>query len=447
MEEKTEVCKALISLGAPIAVGIMVQTCYHLVNAFWVGRLGAEALGVISLAYPINLIIVSLASGLALGGTILVAQRHGAGDHESVSQLAAQSLSGMCLLAALISTVGWHFSDSIPALLGATLETTQEQAVSYLKVTFAGSIFAFFSMSFQYTLRGIGEARAPLFVIFPSVIVNAILDPILIFGVWHIPAMGVTGAALATVITQCLTALAGVWLMYRPRYGMQFSVAGLVPACATQWKLLRLGLPASVEQSVGALAVSVMTMLATSYGPYALASYGIMFRIMSFTLIPAVGISMATSILLGQKIGAGDLSSGRRVSAQACWLNVVMMLAVAALLIVAAHPVASLFAPNDPELADYCATVIRIVAFSYPLAGLQNALNGSFRGSGATVTAMVFSLLGVWAFQIPIALLLSRFTPLADAGLWWSMAVAGVIQCLLMGAYYKSGRWLPASTQ
>lgn len=433
--------RQLFTLAIPVAIGIMVQTCYHLVNAFWVGRLGADALAVVAIVFPINLVIVSLASGLALGGTILVAQRHGAGDSAAVSRLAAQTLTGMTLLALLVTALGWLVSASLPGLLGAQAGIEQD-AIRYLRITLAGSLVTFLTMGFQYILRGLGEARAPLLVIIPSVALNAILDPVLIFGWGPVPAMGVHGAAAATVMTQAFTATAGIWLLLRPRFRLALRTSDLLPHWSTVGKLLKLGIPASIEQSVSAFSVSIMTVLITGFGTVALASYGIVFRLLSFTIIPSIGISMAVSILLGQQIGRGDISAGKGVVRKATRVNLLMMLMIGALLFIAAKPIASLFVPTDAVLRDYCALVLRFFAVSYPFIGVQSALVGGLRGAGDTLSAMILSLFGVWALQVPLAFVLSQYTTLQDLGLWWGCLISSGINMLITLGYYRTGRWL-----
>ncbi len=433
--------RQLLTLAVPVTIGVMVQTCYHLVNAFWVGRVGADALAVVAIVFPVNLVIVSFASGLGLGGTILVAQRHGAGDHAAVGKLAAQTLSGVSILAVLISALGLLLSAQLPGLLGAP-DTIEADAIRYLRITLSGSLATFLTMGFQNILRGVGEARAPLLVIIPSVALNALLDPLLIFGWGPLPALGVHGAAVATISTQVCTAAAGIWLMLRPRFRLNLRASDLWPDWKTVGKLLKLGIPASIEQSTSALSVSVMTVLITGFGTVVLASYGIVFRLLTFTIIPAMGMSMAVSILLGQRIGAGDTTAGKMVVRQALKVNLLMMALIGALLFAAAGPIAAIFAPTDAALRDYCALVLRFFALSYPFIGLQSALVGGLRGAGDTLAAMMISLFGVWALQVPLAFFLSQYTALQDVGLWWGCLLASGVNMLVTLGYYRTDRWL-----
>lgn len=430
----------LLGIAAPIATGIMAQTGYHVINAFWVGKIGAEAVAVVTVAFPVNMVLIALGSGLSMAGSILIAQNHGAKNHQQVNQLVAQTLSGMAMLAVVLAAAGVMLAPDILRLLGAEHRIFID-SLNYLRITFAGSVFVFLSMSYQAILRGLGEARAPLMVIVPGVVLNAVLDPIMIFGWGPLPALGVQGAACATVLTQFTTSVAGIYLTLRPRFGIRFRVSQMRPDWPMISSLLRIGIPASIEQSMGALTVSVMTYLASGYGTIALASYGIVFRLMTFAVIPSYAVSMATSILVGRSLGMADTQQASRIAVLAATFNFALMFAVSAILILRARPIAGFFVPGEPQLITYCATVLQLFALAFPMAGIQSALAGAFRGAGDATIAMALSLLGNWAIQIPLSIALSRYTVLADIGLWWAMCIAAAINAAIATGYYRSGRW------
>ena len=353
----------ILTLAIPISIAAMVQTSYHLINAFWVGRIDPDSVAIITLCFPVLLIMISIGSGLSLGGSILIAQAHGAQDRRRIDHLAGQTLTTLALLALLLSTGAFLAAPAIVELLGAP-DHLVATAIRYLRISLAGTVFMFLSLAYQSVLRSLGSARAPLLVIVPSVALNALLDPLLIFGWGSIPALGVAGAA-----------------------------------------------------------------------------YGIVFRITTFTIIPTFGISMATSILIGQSLGARRLDQCDRIAVQAMTLAGSVMGGMGLMLFLFAAPVARVFVPADPALAAHGATVLRIFALSFPLIGVQMTLTGALRGAGDTLAAMTLTLAGTWLIQIPLAIALSRLTTLQDLGLWWSAPLAGVINVLLVGSYYRTGRW------
>jgi len=431
----------LLWLAVPIAIGIMVQTSYHVINAFWVGRVGADAIAVVTLSFPVMLILIAIASGLSLAGSILIAQRHGASNYSEINHLAGQTLTGLTILATILTLLGLLLAPFIVTQLGATSDLLQP-ATNYFRTTLLGTVFVYLNLAYQAILRGKGAVKAPLVIIVPSVVCNAMLDPLLIFGWGPVPALGVQGAAYATVLTQFISAIAGIWLLLLPRFGFNLHIRQIKFDWQRQKQLLRLGLPASIEQSMGAMTVSVVTSLASHYGIIPLASYGIVFRILSFCLIPGVGVSMAISILIGRRLGAGDTQKACNMAKQTLVVNVLLLLSIALVVFLSAQFIVALFIHANLELQRYATVLLQIVAFSLPFTAIQMALNGAFRGAGDTLAAMAISLTSVWLYQIPLSLLLPAITPLKDLGLWWATTIAAILIGITAIVYYKSGRWL-----
>lgn len=192
---------------------------------------------------------------------------------------------------------------------------------------------------------------------------------------------------------------------------------------------------------MGALTVTIITVLAATFGTLALASYGIVFRIMTFMIIPTFGISMATSILLSQNLGAGEIKSADRIAIAAASLGFMLMGTGGAVLFIGAESIAGTFAPNDPLLIEHCAVVLRIFVLGFPLSGIQMAMYGAFRGAGDTFSAMLLTLAGIWVIQIPLCVILSQYTPLGEMGLWWTSFIASSINTAIAVIYFKSNRW------
>ena len=435
--------KQLLRLAIPIFIGGAVQTGYHLINTFWVGRLGANALAVVSLCFPINLLLISLGSGISLAGSILIAQHFGARNQQQVNHVAAQTLTAVTVLSLLFSVCGYFAAPYILRVMGVD-ESLLTDALVYMRISFASMFFLFLSSMYQAILRGIGEAKAPLRIIMASVIVNSLLDPLLIFGWGPIPALGVKGAAYATGFTQAITAYAGIRLLLSPRFGLQLTLADLQPDWPIITKLFRVGVPASIEQSMQALYISIMTVLAAQFGTMALAAYGIVFRIITFTVMPAFSISMAASILAGQNIGAGDKKYAQHIALVTAVFSFCLMLMIGAFFFLSATLVIRFFVPVDARLIEYAALVLRIYSAIFALSGVQLAMAGVFRGAGDTFTTMLLTLVGTWAIQLPLAVVMSRYTSLGEMGLWWSSPVTAVLNTTIAIVYFKSGRWLRA---
>ena len=230
------ITKSLLMVAVPIIFANILHTVYQLIDTFWVGRLGVEAVAAVSLSFPILFFLMSLAMGLLTASSILVAQYNGKGDHDKVSSTVGQSLSLIIILAIILSVIGYFSSHYLLSLLTKDI-TVLQQATSYLQISFLAIIAIFVYILFQSSLRGVGEVKVPLIIISITVVLNFFLDPVLMFGWRFIPAMGVSGVALATLITEYLSAIISRLrlIILRPDSGSEMGfwrpLSIFLPAC------------------------------------------------------------------------------------------------------------------------------------------------------------------------------------------------------------------------
>jgi len=418
--------KALGILSFPLVMSNTLLTSHQVVNTLWVGKLGAKAIAAVSVSFPIIFLLVSLGGGLALAGSILVAQYAGARNTPMVMHVSAQSLSLVITVAALFSVAGWISAQPLLCLIGIGSDILSEATV-YLQVSFLGLVFVFAFEIFLSILRGIGVVRLPLCLVACSVVLNLALDPLLIFGLGPVPARGVVGAAYATLLTEVLMAAVSLWLLLGRRYGVSLRPADFVPSVPTIKRVLLLGLPGCIEQSVDALGLTVLTAMVAGFGTTAIASYGVAFRLLVIVLIPVLGISMATATLVGHNVGAGDVVRAKRSATVSAWCSFWLLTAVAVPVWLSAESLVRLFVPRDPAVISQGASALRLMAASFGLIGVQFSLVGALRGAGDTLTPMLLTIAAVWIVQIPVAYSLSHFTSLGAVGLWCSFPVSAAV--------------------
>ena len=208
------IIKDLIALSLPIIGANLLQTGYQLVDAFWVGRLGSNAVAAVSISYPVNFLLISLSSGFAFAGSILVAQYAGAKQPKMVNHVAAQTLTMVVLVSIVLSAIAYQLSPNILHALGVQDEIF-EDANFFQKMIFAGLVFNFGFIMFQSLLRGVGEVKIPLYINAATFGLNFILDPLFIYGWGSIPAYGVTGAAVSTLCTLILSSIIGHYILFK----------------------------------------------------------------------------------------------------------------------------------------------------------------------------------------------------------------------------------------
>ncbi len=437
---KGSISKALFTLAVPIILANVLQTAYQLTDTFWVGRLGAHAVAAVSLSFPIIFLLIALGGGFAIAGTILIAQYKGKKDISNVNHIAAQTLILVLALSFLLSLAGYLLAEPIITFMGAEQEVFAD-AVAYLQLSFIGAIFLFCYFVFQSLMRGVGDVKTPMFIVLGTVLLNLVLDPLFILGYGPVSAFGVVGAAMATVITQGIAALIGMMILFSGRYGIRLQLRHIKPDFKIIKKMFSLGLPASIEQSTRAFHFIVMTILVASFGTMAIASYGISIRILSFIVIPALGLSMANSTLVGQNIGANRIDRVIKTSQISLLLAFSILTVVGFLLFFFASPLAAVFIPNDPMVVAQSARFIRIMALTFGFLGVQQVIAGTLQGSGNTFLSMSLSISTSWVIGFPLAYLLSKHTTLGIDGLWWSFPIGNIIGAILFFGVYLHGSW------
>jgi len=435
------ILKSLLTLALPIVFGNLLQTGYQLVDAYWVGRLGANAVAAVAVCFPINFLLIAIGSGFSVAGSVLVAQNFGARNLKMVNHIAAQSLVLETALA-LVLTVGAYAASPLILHLFGVKTDIFELANSFQRVLMLGLVFNFGFLMFQSLMRGVGEVRIPLYINIGTLVLNFALDPLLIDGWGPVPAYGVAGAAWATLSTQVLSFGIGMAMLLWGKSGIQLSFKGFQPDFALMGRSIRLGLPSSVDLSARALGLSMMTWLATAFGTTVLATYGIGSRILALGIIPALGISLACSTLVAQNIGAKNLPRARQTANYAIVISFVGLLLVGLAGWLAAGPLVRFFLKGDEAVAQDAVEFVRIAVGSLCFTGVQQCVSGALRGAGNTLGAMILTIISVWILQFPIAWYLSQHTGLGFRGIWWSFVLSNALSALLAGAWYLRGQWL-----
>lgn len=434
------ILKSLITLSAPIIFANILQTAYQLTDTFWVGRLGAAAVAAVSISFPIIFFIVSLGGGLTMAGAIMVSQYKGKEDQETINHITSQTLLMVVIISAILAAIG-YFSSSFFVNLMGTETAVFLSAVAYIKISFIGMIFIFTYMVFQSLMRGVGDVKTPMYIVFGTVLLNLLLDPLFIFGYGFIPAMGVAGAAAATIGTQGLAAIIGIGLLLKGKYQIQLRLNDLKPDYSLIKKIFKIGFPASIEQSTRALGMVVMTFLVAAFGTLALAAYGIGSRILMFVIIPALGLSMATSTLAGQNIGAGKIKRAEKITKLSALIGFIVLTIIGIIIFLFAKQIVAVFIPGDLKTIQAGALFIRIMALSFGFIGIQMSLNGLFRGSGNTMISMALSIISLWILRVPLAYLLSTRAHLAEVGIWIAFPAANIIAAAIAIIWFAKGTW------
>ncbi|GAB3650374.1 MATE family efflux transporter [Echinicola sediminis] len=431
---------ALTQLAIPIILANVLQTAYQLIDTFWLGRLGAHAVAAVSLSFPILFFILSLGGGLTLAGTVLVSQYKGANNQQMVNFTSSQTVSVVFVVSVFLAMIGYFSAGPLMKLIGAGPEVLSD-SVAYFKVSSLGFVFLFIFFVFQSLMRGIGNVMLPVYVVLVTVLLNLILDPLFIYGYGPVPGFGVAGAAVASVVTQGLSAIAGLYIMWKGRHGIQISFGQMNFDLSLTKELFRLGLPSSLEQSARALGMAMMVVLVTSFGSEVVAAYGVGARILSFVIIPALGLAIATTTLVGQNVGANKLKRAEHTGYLSTKIAFFGLTGIGILLFIFAEDLVRFFVPNEPQVIQDGALFIKIMGPSFGFLGVQQVINGSFNGAGFTKASMFISFLNLWVIRFPVGYILAYHTGLGHEGIYWAFPISNWISATVAFVYFRMGYW------
>ncbi|HDD23885.1 MAG TPA: MATE family efflux transporter [Chloroflexi bacterium] len=426
-------------LAGPMILETGIQNVTQLLDTYWVGRLGSDALAAVTISITIRWVFNSLANGLGIGGLAVVARRIGEKDADAASHAVWQTI---------LLGLGVSFALSIPALLlarpllkllGADA-TVLPLGISFLRVILGGLFTVVLVFVINALLRGAGEAQLAMRVLFLATAVNVVLEPILIFGWGPWPALGVTGSAWANVVGFGAGLLWQTLILLSGKARIHINPRDLRPDFPVMGRIIRIALPSTVQMFLRSSSRLVIIGLVGAFGTFATAGYGVANRLLLIVLIPGFGLANAASTLVGQNLGA---QQPKRAESSAWWVSAygaTYMAAFSMLLFVFARPLIHIFDPTL-EVVEIGATALRIVAPSLIASALGIVLARSFDGAGDTVPAMMINLFTLWGIETTLSLILSRWTSLGLTGIWWARTLANVANGLLLAIWFRIGRW------
>ncbi|MCG2419691.1 MATE family efflux transporter [Aequorivita sp. F47161] len=434
------IISSLLSLALPIIFANILQSAYQLIDTFWLGRLGADAVAAVSLSFPLLFLVLSLGAGLTLAGTVMVARYKGAENQPMVDFSSSQSVFLILLTSVILAIISYFSAGPLMNIIGAGPDIIDD-SVLYFKVSSLGFVFLFLFFIFQSLMRGIGNVMLPAYIVLFTVILNAVLDPLFIYGYGPVQGYGVAGAAVASVVTQAVAAAIGLIILFRGRHGIKISLASMYFNMMNLKRTFKLGLPASIEQSTRALGMTFMMVIVTSFGSDIVAAYGIGARMLSFIVIPALGLGIATTSLVGQNIGALKIKRAEKAANLSAKVAFFGFTGLGLIMFLVAEPLTAFFIPEDTQVIHDGALFIKIMSLSFGLLGLQQVMNGTFNGAGFTKASMFISIMTLWIVRFPLAYLLSYTFEMGPEGIWWSFPISNLVAGIVAFSYFKTGYW------
>ena len=422
--------------------GNFLQTLYNLTDAWFLGKLDAASLSAPAVALPIIWFLTVFAMGFSMAGGTLISQSFGKGDSERVNLYLGQMTTFLLVLSLVIGATGIMITPGILRLM-KTPSDVSVHADPYMRIIFAGLPFMFLTVVQQFAFQGIGNGIVPLAVQGFSVLFNVILDPLFIFGLGRFPAMGVAGAACATVIARSIAAGISMRLLVGGNRGLRLRLSAMRPRLKELGLLIRIGLPSALGQAMTALGFTVLQGVINSFGTPIIAAFGIANRLIGLFNMPAMGIGQATAALVGQSLGANRPDEAKRTVHMALLSVFVFLMVTMSFSFFFGNQFTRFFV-DDPEVIRYGAQLFRVVSVSVVFFGMFMVYNGVFQGAGYTKVGMILGVTRLWGIRLPLALLIGRVLEFGASGIWWAMFISNLAVYLASLLIYRREAWMRA---
>lgn len=437
---KTLFVFALPSLGVNI-----LQSLNHSVNSVWIGQfLGEEALAASANAGLIMFLMFSTLFGFTMATTILIGQNMGRRDIESVRRIMGTAFGIFFVAGVVFAAAGWIFAPHMLRLM-ATSESVYPLALSYLRVIFLTMPATFVMILISSSLRGVGDSVTPFWNTVLNVVLDIILNPIFILGWGPIPAMGIAGSALATI----LAGVVSLGLLLRKVYALDLTIRlrgdelkWLRPDPRYLKPIARMGLPMGLSMIIMSGSAVVMIGLVNLEGVNTTAAFGVMNQLWSYVQMPAVAVGAAVSAMVAQNIGANKWDRVSHIVWSGIGINLLMSGVLIAMMTYFASPLLGLFLPNDSPAIPLAIHINHIVGWSFVLMGVSVVVTFAVRANGAVVAPLLILIFSAVLVRFSVGFgLYDRFG--ADA-IWSSFIATSIASCILSIAYYLHGGWKKA---
>lgn len=426
--------KLILNFSVPLVIGNLFQNLYNIVDSIIVGNyLGKEALGAVGASFPIIFTLISLIIGVGSGASTVVSQYFGAKQMEQVMKTIDTIFIFFLAASLVVSSLGIYFSEDIFRLLQLPVAMLPE-AVSYINIYLTGMFFFFGFAGITSILRGLGDAKTPLYFMIFSTFSNIILD--LLFVV--VFKWGIKGVAFASVIAQALAFFTAAWYLNQKHPVIKLSFRKYFFDTDIFKSCVRIGLPTGFQQSFVAFGMMAIMAIVNGFGTNAVAAYTAAIRIDSFAKMPAITFSSALSSFTGQNLGAFREDRAKKGLRITLLFSLIYSILISIVIIVFGQYLIQLFTPDAAVIVigqDY----LVIVSSFYLLLAVMFTFTGFLRGAGATFIPMLTTLTALYVFRIPMAYFLSDH--IGVNGIWWAEPTGWFAGTVILVIYYFTGKW------
>ena len=434
--------RAVFLLAVPMVLELVLESTFAVVDIFFVARLGPSAVATVGLTESYLFLLYSVAMGLAMAVTAVVARRVGEGRHEEAAVTAVQAIVVAVLASLLPAFIGIVYAQDLLRLMGADAWSI-EHGYRYTQWMLGGNAVIMLLFVINAIFRGAGDAAIAMRVLWLANGLNIVLCPLLIFGYGPFPALGIEGAAIATCIGRGTGVLYQLWTLFRGGRHIRVLGSQLAVRGAVLWNIVRTSL-GGVGQMIVAMTSWIFLMrILASIGSEAVAGATIAIRVMMFTMMPAWGMSNAAATLVGQNLGAQQPERAEAAVWRIGWYNMAYLLAISVLFFLFPNAIVGFFT-DDAVVVAVGAEWLRILSYALFVYGWWMVSVQAFNGAGDTATPTKINLVFFWLIQIPLAWLLALHLDWKELGVFWAVFVSETSVGLFTLWLFSRGRWKTA---
>ena len=434
---------SILKMGLPSMLGFMTNNFYHLVDTWWVSRLPSKEAGVAGMTFfgVILMLLFSFNQLVGPGSVAIISRRYGEKQYDLAEKAIKETVVLKLVFGSLLGLMGYVVVQDLLSLVGAQGEAL-ELGVAYGKVMLLAVGIPYATYSIFTALRGVANPKMAMILMIAGNVLNMILDPIFMFGYLGFPAMGIQGAAVASITALALTLLAGLYCLYSGGTNVRLHFIGKEPmAFSSMWQIIRIGVPAWINSVSASASQFVLAPMIAIFGTAVVAAYGVGMQVLGFGLMIVVGIGLGLSSLIGHNVGGGKVTRAQKTADHAIVLSVLMMAVFGAAVYLTAGLIARLFF-EDAETIAHTITLLHIVAFAFPGYGVVFIIDGIHVGVGLNTPMMVFSVIRSWVFMVVPAYLVVHALGHSQVSVWWIVVASSLAAAVMVFFYYRRGRWL-----
>lgn len=431
--------RAIFLLSIPMILEMAMESLFAVVDIYFVSHLGINAITTVGLTESVLTLVYTVAMGLGMAATAMIARRTGEKNPDAAAHAAMQSLYPGLFISLLVSIAGIFFAKDILLVMGAAKEVADYGYV-YTKILLGGNIVIILLFLINGIYRGAGDAALAMRALWIANGLNILLCPLLISGWGPVPALGLKGAAIATFIGRGIGVSYQLYHLVKGKDLIRITRKHLAPAFGVMMSILKIAAGATAQMLIASASWIFLVRIIAYFGKDAVAGYTIAIRVIIFTILPAWGMANAAAALVGQNLGARQPERAETSAWRAAFFNMLFLGMIAIIFMFAAPAIIGFFT-NEQIVIDYAVQCIRLMSAGYIFYAYGMVLTQSFNGAGDTRTPMLINLFSMWMWQMPLAWTLAIWLKMGPSGVFWAIPISestGAIAAIIL---FRRGAW------